>query len=48
MGDLHAVVQRDKGIPGAGQAGVDAVAAQMLRTFLAIANTMLLSSRYGR
>ena len=28
MGDLHAVVQRDKGIPGAGQAGVDAVAAQ--------------------
>ena len=28
MGNLHAVVQRDKGIAGAGQAGVDAVAAQ--------------------
>jgi hypothetical protein len=28
VGDLHAVVQRDKGIAGARQAGVDAVAAQ--------------------
>lgn len=28
MGNLHAVIQRDKGIAGAGQAGVNAVAAQ--------------------